>query len=105
MFVDIAKITEGIARARVLWNLLAGLRPLLEQMIDAIERAFPVSGQGATKREMVKAQVALVFGAIEQAVLTFEQVWPTIETLISGIVTMRKASGAWGGPAPTDPPA
>lgn len=104
MFVDIAKITEGIARARVLWNLLAGLRPILEQMVDTVERAFPVGGQGAVKLEMVKAQVGFIFGAIEQSVVTFDQLWPTVNALINGIVSMRKVS-APAVPVVTEPPA
>lgn len=102
----IAKVTEALQRAKVIVTLTLGFKPLLVQLVDGVEAAFPEGGQGRAKLEMVKAQAAIAFGVIDQAFVTFEQMWPTFVVIVEKIVEIRNATGAFKAtPKPADVPA
>lgn len=71
---------------------IISILPLVIQAIDAIEAAFPVSGKGAAKLDVVKA---VLQGSVEVADDVdngqFDKIWVVISKVISAVVAMRKA--------------
>lgn len=71
---------------------IISILPLVIQAIDAIEAAFPVSGKGAAKLDVVKAVLA---GSIEVADDVdngqFDKIWTVVNKVVSAVVAMRKS--------------
>ncbi len=68
--------------------LVVQLVPALIQLIKAIEEALPKSGQGAEK---LTAARQIIEAAYEGA----NEIWPTIEKVISVIVGMFNSTGVF----------
>ena len=66
------------------------LFPLLKQMIDVVESAFPQGGNGAAKLEMVKQNLQNAYATISGASIAFEQVWSVLKPQIDSIVALTK---------------
>jgi hypothetical protein len=86
-----------------IWTLVHSLMPMLISIVDQIEAAFPQSGQGSVKLEMVKGMMSTAFAAETQAKVTFDAVWPTLSAMVAGIVALKKLNPA-PAQAPVHPP-
>ncbi len=71
-------------------KLVAELFPVLLQLIDHLESAFPDKGQGVKKLEVLKTTVQGASSFLTGSVLTFEQAWPTIEKVVATVVAAKK---------------
>lgn len=71
---------------------IISILPLIIQAIDALEAAFPVSGKGAAKLDVVKA---VLQGSVEVADDVengqFDKLWTVVNKVVSAVVAMRKA--------------
>ncbi len=70
------------------------LLPLIIQTINELEKAFPVSGAGAQKLDVLKT---VLKGADEIAEDTkdgtFDQMWPAIVKIVTALVSLKKQTG------------
>lgn len=73
---------------------ILSLFPLIIQAISTVEAAFPVSGQGSNKLELIKqvlANSAQVSDDISSG--QFDQLWPVIQKTIGTVVELFNATG------------
>lgn len=70
---------------------IISILPLVIQAIDTLEQAFPVSGKGAAKLDVVKA---VLQGSVEVAEDVdngqFDKIWTVISKVVAAVVVMRK---------------
>jgi len=71
----------------------AALLPIISQTVIAIEQSLPAGSAGAVKLDMVKGILQSAYAAEQNAEVTFEKLWPTIQGIISGLITAYNASG------------
>ena len=71
------------------------LLPLILEAVRAIEAALPESGQGQTKLALVRAAVESGYNAASDAIVSFEQLWPALESTIGAVVGAFNAVGAF----------
>ena len=69
------------------------LLPLLVEAIKVLEAAFPQSGTGQAKLEVLKGTVQAAYSASNDAVGSFEQVWPVLQATVGGLVGVFNQSG------------
>lgn len=73
---------------------ILSILPLIVQAITTIEQAFPQSGQGSNKLELIKQTL---LGASEVSedvgIRQFETMWPALQKTISAVVSLANASG------------
>lgn len=74
---------------------LAALLPIVLQLVRQLEDALPTSGAGAAKLAQIKAILQQVFGTLSGLSVTFEQLWPTVQALITGVVGAFNALGVF----------
>lgn len=74
----------------LIWTVVNNLLPLLVQTVRVVEQAFPVSGMGQQKLEMVRGTLEKAYEASGEVQTAFSQVWPILNTLINSIVAMQK---------------
>ena len=71
-------------------KLILNLLPLLITLIKSVEIALPEKGQGAVKLALVKEILISVDTSVSA-------IWPTIETIIAGIVKTLNSTGVFKG--------
>lgn len=69
-------------------RIVATLIPALIAGVKAIEDALPEKGQGAEKLGILRAIAEQAYASGEALTVTFEQVWPTINTAVSAFVAL-----------------
>jgi hypothetical protein len=74
-------------------KMIISLLPLLVEAIKNLEAAMPGSGNGIAKLDALKAIVQTAYSGATDAIGTFEQVWPKISDVASGIVSSFNKSG------------
>lgn len=62
------------------------LLPLLIDAVRAIEAAMPQSGLGAAKLGVIRSTLEAAFSVAKDASVTFDQVWPVLETAVGAVV-------------------
>lgn len=72
-------------------KLVLQLLPLIEQIVQAAEDLFPQQGTGVHKLAVVKGALETAYTTGNQVEGSFEQVWPTINNVVSNIVAAKKA--------------
>jgi hypothetical protein len=83
---------------------LAALLPIVLGLVKQLEEAIPASGSGAAKLAQIKAILQQGFGTLTGLSVTFEQIWPPVQALISGLVGAFNALGVFKkGAQPDDP--
>lgn len=76
-------------------QLVRTLMPEIIAIIQIVEAALPQNGQGAAKLEIVRSTLASAYGSINQASITFDQLWPTLQVAITGLVAAYNAAGTF----------
>lgn len=84
----------------LIWQTINHLFPLIIQTVQVIETAFPSGGQGKAKLELVRGALESAYKAESDVQLKFEQLWPTLEKVVAGIVNVFNLSGAFKKDAP-----
>lgn len=74
-------------------RLVVSLLPAVIELIDAIEKAFPQGGQGAQKLELVRSALQSSYSISQSVSASFEQLWPALQTVIAGVVSLKNATG------------
>lgn len=74
-------------------RIVAQLLPAIIEAIKAIEAAIPQTGQGAQKLALVRELIEAAFEAVQDAGVTFADVWPAIQRLVAKIVGLFNATG------------
>ena len=74
-------------------KLLVELLPTIVSIIKQIEAALPESGQGATKLAMARDMIEGAYKQISDFTIKFDEVWPTIESVIAKLVAAYNALG------------
>lgn len=98
-----SNFSQVIQTAKVFGELL----PVASSLVQAIEGALPTGTPGATKLDAVRVAISSVYSTIEGEVVSFEQVWPMLQPMISGFVTVFNRLGLFhhSTPAPVAAPA
>lgn len=76
-------------------QILNVLMPLLHTAIATVEAAIPQGGKGAVKLAAVKAMLEAAFNSVNHATVKFEQVWPTLEAMITVMVKTLNLAGVF----------
>lgn len=92
-----------MTRAIEALRALAALLPLILQLVRQLEEAIPDTGRGAEKLAQIRDILQRVFGTLTGLTVTFEQLWPTVQALITGLVAAFNATGVFR--KPTEPKA
>ena len=71
------------------------LLPLIIQAIQSLEAAVPATGQGAAKLEAIKATLQAAYQGANDAMGSFEQLWPVIQASISSLVGLFNSTGVF----------
>lgn len=79
----------------LIWQTINHLFPLIIQTVQVIEQAFPEGGQGKAKLDLVRGALETAYKAESETQLKFEQLWPTLQTVVAGIVNVFNVSGAF----------
>jgi hypothetical protein len=76
-------------------KIILDLIPMIINVIKAIEEAIPGHGAGEQKLAMVRGVIEAGYKAGKDAVMSFEQIWPILETTIKTIVAGLNATGVF----------
>uniref|UniRef100_A0A6C0JVN6 Uncharacterized protein n=1 Tax=viral metagenome TaxID=1070528 RepID=A0A6C0JVN6_9ZZZZ len=74
-------------------KMVLGLLPVIIDTIKAIENAIPVEGKGKDKLELVKNVLQTTFETSNQSLELFQDVWPTLQSVISAVVATFNTLG------------
>lgn len=84
--------------------IVSQLFPLVLSFIRNLEEAFPQSGQGGAKLEMLRKLLESAFESIGQVGVTWAEIWPRLNVMINSVVAMYNALGTFRKPAPPAEP-
>lgn len=82
-----------MAKLFAILTLINQIFPLLIGMIRQAEEAIPGSGAGEQKLAMVRGVLETAWGVTGQAEVSIKEVWPVIQSLVSGIVAALNVTG------------
>ena len=74
-------------------KLALSLLPIIIEAIKAIEAALPTGGNGAAKMDVIKTTVQTAMDTATEVEHTFSSVWPTINAMASGVVSLFNTVG------------
>lgn len=92
-----------MTRAIEALRALSALLPLILQLVRELEQAIPDTGRGGEKLAQIREILQRVFATLTGLTVTFDQIWPTVQALIAGIVAAFNATGVFR--KPVDPKA
>ena len=69
-------------------KIVVALYPILMETVKRLEEALPEPGHGPKKLEQLKAILAASYDKMDDAKMKFEEVWPSINMVVTAIVTM-----------------
>lgn len=74
-------------------KLVLALLPVIIDAVKAIEAAYPASGQGALKLDLVRGVLEGAYNAGSGAIGKFEDLWPALQGTVSAVVSFMNSSG------------
>lgn len=74
-------------------KLVLSLLPLIIEAVKTIESAYPMSGKGQLKLELVKSVIEQAYNSGTGFVSKFEDVWPVIQKTIASVVAFMNETG------------
>ena len=74
-------------------KVVLSLLPILIEAVKAVEAAFPASGQGALKLELIRNVVSQAYNAGTGALVKFDELWPVLQGAISSVVSFMNSAG------------
>ncbi len=74
-------------------KLIIAILPILIEAITAVENALPGKGNGEAKLSAIKSIIESVYSSSNDISIKLEKLWPTIQNVISGLVSAFNASG------------
>lgn len=76
-------------------KLVLSLLPLILEVVKAVEKALPEGTAGNVKLALVRGSVESAYSVAEDAVGTFEKVWPAIEKTVASVVSVYNTVGVF----------
>ncbi len=86
-------LASSLVTASNVVSIVTKLLPDTIKFVQTLEEAVPVKGQGAAKLEVLKGLLQGTFETVQQAETTFEQVWPGLSKVVTGLVKLFKLTG------------
>jgi hypothetical protein len=83
----------NLSQAVAVGSAVAQLLPVAAQMVQAVENAMPAGTPGATKLDAVKVGLNSVYTLAGAAEVQFAQLWPHLQVMINGFVTVFNRLG------------
>ena len=74
-------------------KIVLSLLPAIIEAVKAIEAAFPASGQGSLKLDLIRATIQQAYDAGTGAVAKFDEIWPTLQATIANVVAFMNNTG------------
>ena len=74
-------------------KLVLSLIPAIVSAIQGIEAAFPQSGNGPTKLDIIKTTLQNTYTVADNTMPAFEDLWTKLSGVVSGIVAIFNAAG------------
>lgn len=74
-------------------RLVLTLLPVIIDAVKAIEAAYPASGQGALKLDLVRGVLEGAYNAGSGAAAKFEDLWPALQSTIGSVVSFMNSAG------------
>jgi len=69
------------------------LLPVLISAIKSIEEAIPGEGKGEQKLAQIRSILEVAHSGMSKSIVSFEDIWPTLEVAISSLVSTFNAIG------------
>lgn len=76
-------------------RIIGSVFPVLVECIKSIEEAIPQPGQGTAKLALVKSALEAAYSTMTNVQVTFEQLWPSLQIVISALVATFNATGVF----------
>lgn len=76
-------------------KIILQLLPLIIAAVKAIEEAIPDSNQGSMKLALVREAIESAYKIGSDAMISFEQMWPAIESTVSSVVKLFNSTGVF----------
>ena len=86
-------------------SLINQLFPLVIDAVKTVEAAMPAQSTGATKLALVQTILETGYTAEQAGTVSFEKLWPTLENVVSLVVTEFNTLGIFTAPVVTPAPA
>ena len=74
---------------------VVSLLPLIINAVKSIEEALPQEGVGAQKLTVIKAMLENAFKVVQNVSVTFDQVWPVVQNVITTVVGIFNSIGVF----------
>lgn len=71
-------------------RVITSLLPLLHEIIDQVESAFPQGGYGAQKLDLVKNAIEKTMAISDTTGAMFNATWPAISGVVANMVALKK---------------
>lgn len=75
------------------------LLPTILNIVQAVEAIMPAGTPGAAKLDTAKNLIQSAYATVQSTTTTFEQVWPSINAVITAVVAAHKAANTLPAPA------
>lgn len=72
---------------------VAGLIPVIIELVKLAEQLFPEEGTGVTKFAWVRETLREIHATTVDVTGDFEELWPTLQKVVEGTVAAFKATG------------
>lgn len=69
------------------------LLPVIVSVVKTVEESLPVAGAGRQKLEMVRGFLENAFVTAGHFGVTFDQIWPTLQSIVNSTVATFNAVG------------
>lgn len=76
-------------------KLVLSLFPLVIDAVKAIEAAYPATGQGTSKLELIRTVIQQAYDTGTGAVAKFDDVWPVLQKTVGAVVSFFNTVGAF----------
>lgn len=86
--------TDELKTAKAIAEAVAMLLPAICSLVKSIEDAMP-PGTGAEKLKCVEAILQNVYSSYENAVVTWEKIWPSLRAVINYLVLSYNTIGVF----------
>jgi hypothetical protein len=76
-------------------KLIISLLPIIIEAVKAVEEAIPGNGKGEQKLAMVRAALESAYEVSTDVDVTFVQIWPQVQKIVTSIVEAFNAVGVF----------
>lgn len=76
-------------------KLVLSLLPLILEVVKAVEKALPEGTNGAVKLGLVRGAMESAYDVADDAIGSFEKVWPALEKTVAAVVSVYNTSGVF----------